>query len=359
MEKNVKKWCLCFGACAALAGCAPHSTEDRLSAVEMRMQGQQVIDMRLSHVEAKIGQMEEDIGVIRAAVTAGAEKGRRPAPRAVAPQPSPQAAPPKNYPVQAAPTMEKAATAPAAENRASTTAPTPGAAPMVAASGEKRASSTEGVPQSVGASGKERSAASVSPLEEVDLAEYSNEMPSYLGSSGKIFIDRGPEPVAPPPKAAHTSATSGVAASGAPAEKPAKSAPVQGSSEKVASPTGQPDYDAALAIYEARRFKQAEERFAAFLATHPGHKLAPNATYWLGESYYASGQFTTAIVTFKEVVAQFPKHPKAAAALLKLGFAYAQMKDMENARFYWNILLEDFPGTPPAAIAKQRLAGMQ
>lgn len=344
MEKSVKKWCLCFGACAALAGCAPHSTEDRLSAVEMQMQGQQVIDMRLSHVEAKIGQMEEDIGVIRAAVTAGAGKGRRLAPRAVAPQ----APLPKTYPVQPAPTAEKAATAPAPE-----------AALMVAASGEKRVSSPEVVPQSVGAPGKEPSAAPVPPLKEVDLAQYSNEMPSYLGSSGKIFIDRGPEPVAPVPKAAHTSATSGVAASGAPAEKPAKSAPVQGSSEKVASPTGQPDYDAALAIYEARRFKQAEERFAAFLATHPGHKLAPNATYWLGESYYASGQFTTAIVTFKEVAAQFPKHPKAAAALLKIGFAYAQMKDMENARFYWNILLEDFPGTPPAAIAKQRLAGMQ
>lgn len=354
MEKNVKKWCLYFGACAALAGCAPHSTEDRLSAVEMQMQGQRVIDMRLSHVEAKIGQMEEDIGVIRAAVTAGNEKGRKPAPQPVSP-----AAPPKSYPVPSAPTAEKAATVPAAENRAAATAPTPEAATVVAASGEKQASSAEVLSQSAAAPEKERSAAPVPPLEEIDLAQYSNEMPSYLGSSGNIFIDRGPEPVAPPAKAASATARSGAAASGAPAEKPAKSAPARGASEKIASPTGQADYDAALAIYEARRFKQAEERFAAFLANHPGHKLAPNAKYWLGESYYASGQFTTAIVTFKEVVAQFPKHPKAAAALLKIGFAYAQMKDMENARFYWNILLEDFPGTLPAAMAKQRLAGMR
>ena len=338
MDKNLLKWCLCFGACAVLAGCAPHSTEDRLASMEMQMQGQQVLDMRLSHVEAKIERMEEDLGVIRAAVTGGNEKGRKVAPRPVAPQPAP-------------PVSSPAPVAPVAEKKAAPDAPAQQPSPVVATS-EKQAPLAETQHQPLAASGKEPLGAAVQtiPVADVDLAQFSNELPSYLGSYGEMLVDRGPEP-----------AVAAMPAKASPAVKSSKSvaAKAQPASQISASPTGQADYDAALATYEAKRYKQAEERFAAFLAKHPGHKLAPNAKYWLGESYYGSGQFTTAIVTFKEVVTQYPTHPKAAAALLKIGFAYAQLKDMENARFYWNILLEDFPGTAPASMAKQRLAGMQ
>ena len=119
--------------------------------------------------------------------------------------------------------------------------------------------------------------------------------------------------------------------------------------------SGNAAYDAALTRYFQNDFTGAAQEFSAFANNNPGHKLVPNALYWLGECHYSKRDFPSAILAFKNVTAQFPKHPKSAAALLKLGMSYSRIGDKDNARFYWQILLEDFPRSAPAGLARSQM----
>lgn len=117
-------------------------------------------------------------------------------------------------------------------------------------------------------------------------------------------------------------------------------------------------YQAALTALESGRPQAALGQFCDFLAAYPGHELAPNAGYWLGECHYTMKQYDAAVSAFKDVVAQYPAHAKAAAAMLKAGFSYAQMGDASNARFYLEALVRDFPSSQPAFLARARLAAL-
>ncbi len=103
--------------------------------------------------------------------------------------------------------------------------------------------------------------------------------------------------------------------------------------------------------------KPAESRtvLTKFLQTYPTSKLAPNALYWLGETYYSEKRYAQSILKFKEVGQRFPKANKVPDSLLKIGLAYDKLGDAENARFYLNTLISDYPKSNPASIARSRL----
>lgn len=117
-------------------------------------------------------------------------------------------------------------------------------------------------------------------------------------------------------------------------------------------------YQAALVALEGGRPQAALGQFREFLALHPGHTLAPNAAYWLGECHYSMKQYNEALMAFKDVVAQYPRHDKAAAAMLKAGYSYALLGDAANARFYLEMLIKDFPSSQPSSLARARLAAL-
>jgi tol-pal system protein YbgF len=75
----------------------------------------------------------------------------------------------------------------------------------------------------------------------------------------------------------------------------------------------------------------AEEAWRAFLAANPTHRLAGNAQYWLGETYYARRDYQTAAATFAEGVAKYPRSEKAPDNMLKLGMSLAQLKRNNEA----------------------------
>jgi tol-pal system protein YbgF len=124
---------------------------------------------------------------------------------------------------------------------------------------------------------------------------------------------------------------------------------------EVRSPAEQ-KYDQAVALIMDNKYQQARPLLNEFLETWPDHELAPNALYWLGETFYDEKDFTQAILTFKRVGNRFPEHHKNAAALLKIGYAYEELGDLDNARFHFELLLSEFPDSDAAALARERLA---
>ena len=96
-----------------------------------------------------------------------------------------------------------------------------------------------------------------------------------------------------------------------------------------------------------------------YLAQNPSSKLAPNALYWIGETYYSEKSFAQSILKFKEVSRRFPKAGKVPDAMLKIGLAYDKLGDRENAVFYLRTLVEDYPKSDPAKIGRERLRAIE
>lgn len=72
----------------------------------------------------------------------------------------------------------------------------------------------------------------------------------------------------------------------------------------------------------------ARQGFAEFLVQHPHSDLAPNARFWLGESYYGKKDYSRAIDAYDQVQLNHPASEKVPAALLKKGYAYLALKDI-------------------------------
>lgn len=118
----------------------------------------------------------------------------------------------------------------------------------------------------------------------------------------------------------------------------------------------QETYSHALASYQNGLYSTARDGFKAMLAEHPDSSLAPNALYWLGETYYSENNYAEAILAFRLVPSRFPSHNKAAAALLKMGFAYEKLGDPRNAVHYLSAVNASYPDSSPAGLARTRLA---
>lgn len=88
--------------------------------------------------------------------------------------------------------------------------------------------------------------------------------------------------------------------------------------------------DAFTSIREAK-YDRAESGFKQFISQYPGHPLAPNAQYWLGETYYVRGDFQQAAKIFAQGYQNFPKSPKAEDSLLKLGLSLSRLGKKDDA----------------------------
>lgn len=108
-----------------------------------------------------------------------------------------------------------------------------------------------------------------------------------------------------------------------------------------------------------KKYDEAIDGLASFLSAYPGHKLASNAQYWLGEAYYAKGDFERAILEFDKVVKNYPKAEKAAAALLKEGYSFDNLGSAKEARVLLESVAEKFPNSSEAALAKKRLKALK
>jgi tol-pal system protein YbgF len=138
---------------------------------------------------------------------------------------------------------------------------------------------------------------------------------------------------------------------GLPSDQPLDlSAAAQGTApaqqQKVAlAPSGDPrrDYEVAYSSIQAGDYGQAEAGFRQFLATYPSDRLAPDAQYWLGESYFARGQYREAADEFIAGYKAYPKSEKGPDTLLKLGLSLAGLGERDMACSTYTKVLKQYP----------------
>lgn len=118
--------------------------------------------------------------------------------------------------------------------------------------------------------------------------------------------------------------------------------------QTVKLPKGKPSeqYRYARSFLLSGDYDKAAATLKAFIAAHPKDVLAGNATYWLGETYYARGQFSAAAIHFAQGFKKYPKSQKAPDNLLKLGMSFAKLGKRAEACASLFALRQRYPRAP-------------
>jgi tol-pal system protein YbgF len=118
-------------------------------------------------------------------------------------------------------------------------------------------------------------------------------------------------------------------------------------------------YDHAFDALKGGDYVESSRRFRDFLTAFPAGQLAPNALYWLGESYYVTQNYALAGEQFQLLMDRYPTHDKAPGALLKLGLAQLGLKQSAQAEATLRQVVQRYPGSDVARTADDRLRAMQ
>ncbi|MGA9333881.1 MAG: tol-pal system protein YbgF [Rudaea sp.] len=118
-------------------------------------------------------------------------------------------------------------------------------------------------------------------------------------------------------------------------------------------------YTQAFNALKDGRYAESSRLFQAFLAQYPTDALAPNAYYWLGESYYVTENYGVSLDTFHKLLAQYPDSQKAPDALLKIGYCEYEMKQWDQSESTLNQVVQKYPGTTVANLAQGRLRALK
>ena len=118
-------------------------------------------------------------------------------------------------------------------------------------------------------------------------------------------------------------------------------------------------YETAFDALKSGRYADSANLFQQFLQDYPSGSYAPNALYWLGESYYVTQNYALAQQQFQMLLDRYPTHDKAAGALLKVGLSQYGLKQMDAAEATLSQVSQRYPGSDAARTADDRLRAIQ
>jgi tol-pal system protein YbgF len=115
------------------------------------------------------------------------------------------------------------------------------------------------------------------------------------------------------------------------------------------------DYRRAIMLYGRGSYGEARNAFQQVFDADPVGDLADNALFWVGETYFATRDYTNAMRYYARVTSEFADQNKAPDAMFKTAMAQARTSDLALARRTYQQLIERYPYSTAAASAKQEL----
>ena len=132
---------------------------------------------------------------------------------------------------------------------------------------------------------------------------------------------------------------------------PAGGNPV-GASGNPAGPGPDQMYDVSLQQYRRGSLATARLGFREFLRVFPTHERAPDALYYVGESFEQSAPDSAAAV-YDQLMKTYPTSPRAPSALYKQGLLAEKRGDKATARTFYGRVIASYPRSPEAELARQ------
>lgn len=118
-------------------------------------------------------------------------------------------------------------------------------------------------------------------------------------------------------------------------------------------------YETAFSALKGGQYADSATLFQSFLQSYPSGSYAPNALYWLGESYYVTQNYALAQQQFQALLDRYPTHDKAPGALLKVGLSQFGLKQVPAAETTLADVAKRYPGSDAARTASDRLRAIQ
>ncbi len=116
-------------------------------------------------------------------------------------------------------------------------------------------------------------------------------------------------------------------------------------------------YEASLQQLRRGSTGTARAGFRQFLEQYPTATEAPDALYFIGESFSTEAP-DSAATYYGQVVERYPSSPRAASALYRLGAMAESARDTTAARGYYQRLIAKYPTSNEAALARDRLKAL-
>ena len=115
-------------------------------------------------------------------------------------------------------------------------------------------------------------------------------------------------------------------------------------------------YNLARRKLEEGQLPRARELFAEFVKSFHGDELAPNAQYWLGETWYADKRYDDAISEFQKVLKEWKGSEKVPDALLKIGMSFQAQGNCKSALLFFEEVVGAHKSAPAAKVAREKQA---
>jgi tol-pal system protein YbgF len=134
-------------------------------------------------------------------------------------------------------------------------------------------------------------------------------------------------------------------------------APVAAGSPKatVSDAAAEKYYTGGMRLYHAKKYGEARHQFYQYLKNQPRGPKAPEARYYLADSFYQEGKYQEAGVEFNKLRTQFPQSILAPAGLLRQALCYKNQQQMSAYRSTLQKLVKAYPNSPEAREARNSL----
>lgn len=119
------------------------------------------------------------------------------------------------------------------------------------------------------------------------------------------------------------------------------------------APSGDEAYDAALGAFRRGSLATAREGFQEFLRIAPSDGRAPDAQFYVGETYTRDPD--AAIAAYQRVVDRWPSSARAPMALLRIARLQIARGERTEARAKLNQILRSYPRSDEAEEARSQL----
>lgn len=144
--------------------------------------------------------------------------------------------------------------------------------------------------------------------------------------------------------------------------QPKQSRPTPGQVEAQSSAVLEPEikeptlFDIGYKNFNNGNYAQARQNFRAFLREDPKAKQAPDATFWIADSYYKEGLYEESILEYQRLIDVYPRDPRVPLAYLKQGMGLMKLNKNEEAKLFFQTLIDKYPGSPEADEAAKKIS---
>jgi tol-pal system protein YbgF len=163
-----------------------------------------------------------------------------------------------------------------------------------------------------------------------------------------------PRPLGSTPPSAPLNGALSARAAGPPLDlnHPAPAAPLKGPDSGPTIVTSGLDFtdaphaqlNAAIDAYKSGQYSAAEEQLKAFLAANAAHRLAPDAIFYLGETYMQRSRPREAAEQYLKLSTDYAKSPRAPEGMMRLGQSLAMLGNAEQACATFAEVGKRYPG---------------